>query len=144
MVGAEMDSAAAEHGTPRRTILLAEAGAVTSAAAAPGAVSGRASKSAAPSLEIEDTPCYALLSATGLVARTTDDEAPVRDGRRSAHDVLRSVLHTSTRADIGVVTSAGRVLRLSMMEPVRHRPHQRAAVARWRLAAVRAPHARQG
>ncbi|WP_084078173.1 DNA topoisomerase (ATP-hydrolyzing) subunit A [Demequina sp. NBRC 110057] len=116
VVGAEMDAAAAEHGTPRRTILLAEAGAVTSAASAPGAVAGRAGKAAAPSLEIEDTPCYALLSATGLIARTTDDEAPAREGRRSSHDVLRSVLHTSTRADIGVVTSAGRVLRLSMME----------------------------
>ncbi|WP_084101265.1 DNA topoisomerase (ATP-hydrolyzing) subunit A [Demequina sp. NBRC 110051] len=118
VVGAEMDAAAAEHGTPRRTILLAEAGAVTSAAAlaAPGAGTGRAGKAAPASLEIEDTPCYALLSTTGLVARTTDDEAPAREGRRSSHDVLRSVLHTSTRADIGVVTSAGRVLRLSMME----------------------------
>ena len=110
VVGSEMDAVAAEHGTPRRTILLAEAGAVASAAAAPGA------KAAAPTLEVEDTPCVALLSATGLVARTADDVAPPREGRRSSHDVLRSAIPASARADVGVLTSAGRVLRLSLLE----------------------------
>ena len=113
VVGDEMDAAAAEHGTPRRTILLAEAGAVTSAAST-GATAGRGA--AAPSLEIEDTPCYALLSATGLVARTSDDAPPAREGRRSAHDVLRSVVPASARADVGIVTSTGRLHRLSLLE----------------------------
>ncbi|WP_084103532.1 DNA topoisomerase (ATP-hydrolyzing) subunit A [Demequina sp. NBRC 110056] len=113
VVGQEMDAVAAEHGTARRTILLAEAGAVASAATVPGATSGRA---AAPSLEVEDTPCYALLSVTGLVARTADDTEPARDGRRSAHDVLRSVVASSARSDVGVLTSTGRILRLSLLE----------------------------
>src|SRR5690606_29859882 len=64
----------------------------------------------------EDTPCYAMLSATGLVARTADDVTPVRDGRRSSHDVLRAAIPASARADVGVVTSQGRILRLSLLE----------------------------
>ncbi|MFV0634690.1 DNA gyrase/topoisomerase IV subunit A [Demequina sp.] len=113
VVGSEMDAAAAAYGTPRRTILLAEAGAVSSAAAIPGK---GASKAAAVSLEVADTPCFALMSVTGLVARTADETEPVRDGRRSPHDVLRSVVPASARADVGVVTSAGRVVRLSLLD----------------------------
>ncbi|WP_062079314.1 DNA gyrase/topoisomerase IV subunit A [Demequina globuliformis] len=112
VVGQEMDEVAAAHGTPRRTILLADAGAVTSAAT----VASGAGRKAAPSLEIEDTPCYAMLSTTGLVARTADNEIPAREGRRSAHDVLAACVATSTRADVGVVTSAGRIVRLSLLD----------------------------
>ncbi|GAA5517783.1 DNA gyrase subunit A [Demequina sediminis] len=113
VVAREMDAAAAAHGTPRRTILLADGGALAPAAAV-GARAG--TKAPALSMEIEDSPCYALLSTTGLVARTTSDEPPVREGRRSAHDALRSVLHTSARAEVGVVTSQGRIVRLSLLD----------------------------
>ncbi len=109
VVGSEMETVAAQFGTPRRTILLAEAGTVSSAALTPG-------RAAASPLEVEDSACFALLSATGLVARTADESAPARDGRRSAHDVLRTAIPTSARADVGVVTSAGRIVRLSMLE----------------------------
>ncbi|MGC4174133.1 DNA gyrase/topoisomerase IV subunit A [Demequina sp.] len=112
VVAREMDAVAAAHGTPRRTILLADGGSAVTAAV--GARSS--SKAPAMSMEIEDTPCFALMSVTGLVARTADDTAPARDGRRSAHDVLRSVVAASARADVGVVTSAGRVLRLSLLD----------------------------
>ncbi|WP_062526800.1 DNA gyrase/topoisomerase IV subunit A [Demequina rhizosphaerae] len=115
VVGTEMDAAAARYGTPRRTILLADGGAVSSAASvASGAKTG--AKAPALSLEIEDTPCYAMLSTTGLAARTAEDEAPAREGRRSAHDALRSVVHASARADVGVVTSLGRIVRLSLLD----------------------------
>lgn len=109
VVGAEMDQAASEHGTARRTILLDEAG-----GAGPTAAAGAGTASVP--MEIEDTPCYALLSATGLVARYSDDAAPARDGRRSAHDVLVAAVPATTRADVGVVTSAGRVHRLSLLD----------------------------
>ena len=107
VVGRDMDAVAAEHGTPRRTILLADGGALAPASAA---------KMPALAMEIEDTPCFALLSATGLVARTADDTPPARDGRRSAHDVLRSVVPASARVDVGVVTSMGRLVRLSLLD----------------------------
>src|SRR5690606_34467499 len=75
-----------------------------------------AARGVASSLEIPDTPCTALLSVTGLVARTADDTPVQRDGRRSPHDVLRSTVASSARADVGVVTSRGRILRLSLLE----------------------------
>lgn len=121
VVSREMEAVAAEHGTPRRTILLADAGTVVPASiaavsAASGAAPAARGRNSAPDLEIPDTPCFALLSTTGLVARTADDHPVARDGRRSPHDALVSVVSSSARADVGVVTSAGRVLRLSLLE----------------------------
>src|SRR5690606_29436743 len=103
VVSAEMADVAATFGTPRRTILLESAGAqaTTPAAAAP--------------LEIEDTPCWAVLSGTGLLARTADDTPLTREGRRAAPDVVVSAVETSARADVGVVTNRGRVVRLSVL-----------------------------
>ncbi len=112
VVSREMDAAVAAHGTPRRTILLSDGG-----SAAPAALTGSRAKGAASApLEIADSACSALLSVTGLVARTTDDHPVSRDGRRSPHDALRSVVPASARADVGVVTSAGRILRLSLLD----------------------------
>ncbi|GIG20523.1 DNA topoisomerase (ATP-hydrolyzing) [Cellulomonas chitinilytica] len=111
VVSDEMAEAAATYGTPRRTVLLESAGGatVTGAPAARG--------SAAP-LEIADTACWVLLSGTGLLARTAGDEEPVRDDgtRRARHDVLASYLPTTARAEIGAVTSRGRVVRLSVLD----------------------------
>ena len=110
VVGREMDAVAAEYGTPRRTILLTNGGSQSPAAASKGAQSARTP------LEIADVPCFALLSATGLVARTSSDTPVARSGRRSAHDALRSVVAASARSDVGVVTSAGRIIRLSLLD----------------------------
>ncbi|WP_296664399.1 DNA topoisomerase (ATP-hydrolyzing) subunit A [Demequina sp.] len=109
VVGREMDAVAAQYGTPRRTILLADGGALS-----PTPVAG--SKAPALAMEIEDSPCYAMLSTTGLIARTSSDEPPAREGRRSSHDALRSVVHSSARADVGLVTSQGRIVRLSLLD----------------------------
>ncbi|MBD7916706.1 DNA topoisomerase IV subunit A [Cellulomonas sp. Sa3CUA2] len=110
----EMAEVAATYGTPRRTVLLEHAGGASLAGSAGAPTSSRG---AAP-LEIPDTPCWALLSATGLVARTGEDVAPVRgDGStRSRHDVVASAVATTARADIGALTSSGRVVRLSVLE----------------------------
>ncbi len=54
LVGMELAEIAKQHGTPRRTILLASSG--VTAAAAP--------------LEVTDDPCWVLLSSAGLLART--------------------------------------------------------------------------
>jgi len=109
VVSEEMAEVARVHGTPRRTILLDSAGGAGPVAAQP--------KSTTP-LEIEDTPCWALLSATGLLARTSDDTQPLRasdEGARAKHDVLRSAVPTTARADVGAVTSHGRMVRLSVL-----------------------------
>ncbi|NMR19375.1 DNA topoisomerase (ATP-hydrolyzing) subunit A [Cellulomonas fimi] len=107
MVSDEMAEVARLHGTPRRTILLDSAG-----GGGPVAASART----ATPLEIEDTPCWALLSGTGLLARTSDDRPPARVGARHKHDVLRTVVPTTTRGEIGAVTSRGRLVRLPMLD----------------------------
>lgn len=112
LVSEEMADVAATYGTPRRTVLLESAGgaSVTGAAAA-----GRA---AAAPLEIADTPCRVLLSGTGLLARTASDEVPVRDAgtRRAKHDVITSSVTTTARAEVGAVTSRGRMVRLPVLD----------------------------
>ena len=113
VVGDEMDAASAEYGTPRRTILLADAGGPASLGAV-GATTG--APGAAMPMQIEDTGCFALLSVTGLVARTADDSPVPTEGRRSSHDVLRAVVPASARADVGVVTTLGRIVRLSLLD----------------------------
>ncbi len=112
VVSDEMAEVAQVFGTPRRTILLEHAGGTGLA----GEVAAPRSAGSAASLQIADTPCVALLSGTGLVARTADDAGPVRGGRRSAHDVVVAALPTTTRSEIGVVTSRGRVLRLGVVD----------------------------
>ncbi len=107
VVSDEMAEVARTFGTPRRTILLEHAGGT-------GVVGAPAARQAP--LEIVDAPCWALLSGTGLLARTADDAAPVRSGRRAAHDVLVSSVPTSTRGEIGAVTNRGRVLRLPVLD----------------------------
>lgn len=111
VVSQEMADVAKTYGTPRRTILLDSAGAGVTGA--PGPTSGRGS---AVPLEVEDTPCWVMLSATGLLARTASDEPIVRDDHRHAHDVLRSVVPASARAEIGALTSRGRILRISVLD----------------------------
>ncbi|WP_035846185.1 DNA gyrase/topoisomerase IV subunit A [Kitasatospora azatica] len=105
VVSGELAAVAKQFGTERRTVLL-EAGAVASAALS-------------VPLEVADDPCRVLLSSTGLLARTADGE-PLPAGdvgeSRSKHDVIVSSVPATARADVGAVTSAGRVLRLPVID----------------------------
>jgi DNA gyrase subunit A len=104
VVSDELAEVARAHGTPRRTVLLESSGASTAAAAAP--------------LEVADDPCWLLLSATGLLARTASDD-PLTAGtasERSAHDVLRSAVRTTARGEVAAVTSRGRMVRLGVVD----------------------------
>ncbi|MBD8058592.1 DNA topoisomerase IV subunit A [Cellulomonas sp. JH27-2] len=115
LVSDEMADVAATYGTPRRTILLDSAGG-SSVTGAPAA--GRSTRAAATPLEIADTPTWVLLSGTGLLARTASDEPVLRDeeSRRAKHDVLVSTVLTTARAELGAVTSAGRMVRFSVLD----------------------------
>jgi DNA gyrase subunit A len=104
LVSDELGDVAKRFGTPRRTILLESAG-----AAVPTAVP----------LEVADDPCHVLLSATGLLARIPSERAvaqPPGQPSRAAHDALTSVVTATTRGTVGVVTSAGRMLKLNVLE----------------------------
>ena len=61
-------------------------------------------------------PCWVVASATGLLARTTDDSPLPADGPRTHHDVIAAIVRTSARSEVGVVTSAGRLRKLPALE----------------------------
>ncbi|KAB5607754.1 DNA gyrase/topoisomerase IV subunit A [Bifidobacterium jacchi] len=84
------------------------------AAAAAARREGR-EDAAAQALQIEDAPCTVMLSASGLIARTTPSAMDVWHARsaadpRTADDQIRSIFATSTRASYALITSAGRLV----------------------------------
>ncbi|ABM09518.1 MULTISPECIES: DNA topoisomerase IV subunit A [Micrococcaceae] len=117
LVSGELAVIAEKYGTPRRTVLLeSEAVSPTVAAALAASVPGPKGKAAALPLEIPDDPCWALLSVSGQIARTSNQEPLAEAGPRTKHDVFRSVVKTTARGEIGAVTSQGRMLRLQVMD----------------------------
>jgi DNA gyrase subunit A len=101
VVSDELAEVAKTHGTPRRTVLLQSAGQPT-AAATP--------------LEVPDDPCFVLLSTAGLLARTVSRDPLPREGNRVRHDALASAAATTARGEVGAVTSAGRLIRLPVLD----------------------------
>jgi DNA gyrase subunit A len=106
VVSSELADMAKRFGTPRRTVLLEGSG-VALTAAVP--------------LEVADEPCTVLLSSTGLLARTAAGAPPEEGGSdgpegRAAHDVVVSTAPATVRGEVGVVTSAGRMIKLSVLE----------------------------
>ena len=94
------------------TISSAEAD-VAAAAAAAKKTGERSALTGA--LKIEDEPCVVMMSATGLIARTTPSAMDVFNVRSTSDERLRddqitTIFETSTRATYGLVTSAGRLV----------------------------------
>jgi DNA gyrase subunit A len=104
LVGGEMADLAKKFGTPRRTVLMEAGEAVT----------------AAVPLEIGDDPCLVVLSSTGSLTRFTGDPGTASpSGRQPAFqtgDIVVTSLATTARATIGAVTTAGRMIRFSVLE----------------------------
>ena len=108
VIADELAAVAAEHGTPRRTVLVG------------GDLKALVTRSTA-STEIADEPCDVVLSSAGLVARTPlhadpEDTTGRRRTGRSRHDVVVSVARVTTRGTVGLITSAGRVLRVGVLD----------------------------
>jgi len=112
VVSDELEATAERFGTPRRTLL-------TEARASIATVSSRSSKAAAPDLEIADTPCRIYLSTTGRAIRVDlpedGTELPAAK-RRSKHDAILSFIDTTSRAEVGAVTSLGRLIRFTAVD----------------------------
>ena len=115
LVSDELAEVAAKYGTPRRTVLL-ESEAVSATVAKALAATSASSKAAPLALEIADDPCWVLLSSSGQIARTSSREPLLDSGGRVKHDVFRSVIATSARGEVAAVTSAGRMLRLQVLD----------------------------
>ncbi|TLP79479.1 DNA gyrase/topoisomerase IV subunit A [Nesterenkonia sphaerica] len=113
-VADELQEVADRHGDDRRTELL-DAEAEPAVTASTGPTSGK-SPAESDSLEIPDAPCWVMLSDSGMLARTTDRASLLHPSRRRRHDVLRSLVATTSRGQVGAVTSDGRMVRLPVME----------------------------
>ncbi|WP_372498012.1 DNA gyrase/topoisomerase IV subunit A [Sinomonas terrae] len=123
LVAGELGEIAAKYGTPRRTLLLdAEEQAPATARALAAADSAKdggkkaSGKAPALALEIADEPCWAILTASGNIARTANADPLVEGGPRVRHDVFRSVVRTTARGELGAVTSTGRMVRLQAVD----------------------------
>jgi DNA gyrase subunit A len=118
LVSGELAEIAEKYGTPRRTVLL-ESEAVSPTVASAAALEGKAGAKGKPAplaLEIADDPCWAILTASGQIARTANQDSLAETGPRSKHDVFRSVVKTSARGEIAAITSQGRMLRIQVMD----------------------------
>ncbi len=102
VVSDELAEVAKTYGTPRRTVLLESAGTTVTAAVAP--------------LEVADDPCFAFLSSSGLLARTSSAEPVGVGDARANHDVVVSAVPTSARGEVGLVTSRGRLVKLAVLD----------------------------
>ena len=105
-VARELDAAADAYGTPRRTLLMN---------AAPP--KPRATKGAAD-LQIADAPTVLVLSTTGRTVRVDLGEGQelTVPARRSKHDAILTTVETTVRAELGALTSLGRVVRFSPVD----------------------------
>jgi DNA gyrase subunit A len=102
VVSDELLEVSKTFGTPRRTVLLETAGTPVAAQAAP--------------LEVADDPCFAFLSSSGLLARSSSAEPVGAGGDRTNHDVVVSAVATTARGEVGLLTSRGRLVKLSVLD----------------------------
>jgi DNA gyrase subunit A len=112
VVADELDDVAERFGTPRRTLL-------TEAKASIASVGSKKATFTGPALEIADSPAVVYLSTTGRAVRVDLPEgagSPAVAPRRSKHDAVLSSLVTTARAEIGVVTNRGRLIRFSPVD----------------------------
>ena len=130
----EMDKAVEEWGSPRRTVILdqepsgelapvtaqedeesAQRLAKATRALAAAGEPGKSGAGAGADLQLEDQPCTVMMSATGLLARSTAGALDVWKGRsnadgRAADDQILSIFPTTTLSSYGLITSAGRLV----------------------------------
>ena len=116
-----------DDGVAANAMAAARAAATVSSAAADVAAAAKAAKKAgdenatASALQIDDEPCAVMLSATGLIARTSEDAVERWENRsasdgRAKDDQIVSMFRTSTRSSYGLVTSAGRLVLAHVVE----------------------------
>jgi DNA gyrase subunit A len=112
LVSDELEATAERFGTPRRTLL-------TEARPSIATTTSRSARAAAPDLQIADAPCRIFLSTTGRIIRVDlpedGSELPTAK-RRSKHDAIRSVLDATSRAEVGALTSLGRLVRFTAVD----------------------------
>ncbi|MBW4032626.1 MAG: DNA topoisomerase IV subunit A [Acidobacteria bacterium] len=114
LVAQELDEVAERFGTPRRTLLTEARGSIASTPA-----QRKAAASGGAALEIADLPTMVILSTTGRAVRVDVPEGAeplARATRRSKHDAILSSVLSTTRGELGAITSRGRLVRFTPVD----------------------------
>ena len=114
LVAQELDDVAEKFGTPRRTLLTEARGGVAVTPA-----QRKAAATGGPALEIADLPTLVVLSTTGRAVRVDlpdGTEPPGAALRRNKHDAILSTVVTTTRGELGAITSRGRLIRFTPVD----------------------------
>lgn len=101
LVAAELNEISEKYGDDRRTEVVSDGEVVRPAPAA---------KIIAAGAELSDEPCFIRLSASKALGRLSS-ESDSSDAR-SQHDAQLAQIATTTRTDVGFVTSKGRIIRV--------------------------------
>jgi DNA gyrase subunit A len=108
VVIAELQAVADKHGDARRTTLISEFEEVKPMSVA---------KVAGMDAQLADSPSIVRVTTSGLISRIdSDDVATVIATKRKRHDAVLVRVKTTTRSDIGFVTSLGRVVRIHVAD----------------------------
>jgi DNA gyrase subunit A len=99
VVSDELSDVAREFGTPRRTVLQEDDG----------------SSAVALDLEISDDPTLVMMSASGLIGRF-EPKTTANRGNRAKNDTVVSQVPATARGEVGLITSAGKMHQISVME----------------------------
>jgi DNA gyrase subunit A len=103
LVASEMAEVAKVYGDARRTELRSETGEVKTITAA---------KAAGVDAGLADTPCVITLTASGLLARADASDEQPEASKRKKHDAIAKRISTTTRKDLGFLTSDGKMHRI--------------------------------
>lgn len=104
VVSNEMAEVAEKYGDARRTTLISEYEEVKPVAAA---------KIAGMDAQLADAPTVVRVTTSGLISRfDTSELSQVLGSKRKRHDAIATQISTTTRSDIGFVTSLGRIVRV--------------------------------
>ncbi|MFM6963710.1 MAG: DNA topoisomerase (ATP-hydrolyzing) subunit A [Micrococcales bacterium] len=104
LVSSELAEVAEKYGTPRRTTLISEFEEVKPVAVA---------KIAGMDAQLADSPTIVRVTTSGLISRfDAAEETSVTGAKRKRHDALTHRFISTTRSDIGFVTSKGRIVRI--------------------------------
>lgn len=108
VVSNELAEVADKYGDARRTTLISEFEEVKPVAVA---------KIAGMDAQLADSPSIVRVTTSGLISRIDTDELSVVVGsKRKRHDSVANRIKTTTRSDIGFVTSLGRVIRIHVAD----------------------------
>jgi DNA gyrase subunit A len=99
VVSNELEEVAKKYGDDRRTTLMSTFEEVKPISNA---------KAATMSAQLADTPCVVVFTSSGMVGKTSVwDTTAAAPAKRKKHDAIKTVIATTTRSDIGFITTNG-------------------------------------